>query len=442
MTQQHIDNLRAALQFSPENVMLRQLLAEALFNLAQYDDAELEYKEAIKIQSSEELKFGLSKTYYQVKKYSAAKFLLDEVLEKKPTYPPYNLLNAKICLAMDKLKDAKEQYDLAKSQDKSLTDDGFEEQLNQKIKDSGTALSNTDDFDLDALFSSDIEKPVIKFDAVGGMAQVKEEIALKVIHPIKNPEIYKAFGKPIGGGILLYGPPGCGKTLMARATAGEINANFIVVGVNDILDMWIGSSEKNLHQYFDNARQNKPCVIFFDEIDALAASRNDMRNNAGRSVINQFLAELDGIHSSNEGVLVLGATNSPWYLDAAFRRPGRFDRIIFVSPPDYTARLEILNILLKNKPTELIDYPSLAKITEEFSGADLKAVVDRAIESKIPESIRQGKVIPIGMNDLKNAVKLVSPSTKEWFSTAKNYALYSNEGGVYDDILKYLKMVK
>lgn len=443
MTQQQIDSLRAALQFSPENVPLRQMLAEAHLDLAQYEEAEQEYKEALKFQQLDDLKFGLSKTYLHLKKFSAARFLLDELLEKKPVHAPYNALNAKICFATDRLKDAKEQYDLAVGQNKSFFDKDFEDQLNIKIKESGTALTNEDDFDLsDLLSDSDIEKPSIKFDAVGGMNDVKEEIALKVIHPLNNPEIYKAFGKPIGGGILLYGPPGCGKTLIARATAGEINANFVVVGVNDILDMWIGSSEKNLHQYFENARRNKPCVIFFDEIDALAASRNDMRNNAGRSVINQFLSELDGITHSNDGVLILGATNSPWYLDNAFRRPGRFDRIVFVAPPDYEARLAVFNIFLKNKPTELVDYQTLAKMTEEFSGADIKAVVDRAIEANIPESIRQGKVIPISMNTLKNAIRAVNPSTKEWFSTAKNYALYSNESGTYDEILKYLKLKK
>ena len=136
------------------------------------------------------------------------------------------------------------------------------------------------------------------------------------------------------------------KTHLARATAGEINATFLSVGISDVLEMWLGNSERNLHQLFQQARRNKPCVLFFDEVDALAASRTDMRTSAARHMINQFLSEMDGVDSSNEGVLTLAATNAPWHVDAAFRRPGRFDRILFVPPPDQAARAAILRIHL------------------------------------------------------------------------------------------------
>src|SRR5690606_2704948 len=147
--------------------------------------------------------------------------------------------------------------------------------------------------------------------------------------------------KAIGGGILMYGPPGCGKTHLARATAGQVKASFISVGIHDVLEMWIGSSEQRLHTMFEQARRQTPCVRFFDEVDALGASRSDMRQSAGRQLINQFLSELDGVKASNEGVLILAATNAPWHLDPAFRRPGRFDRIIFAPPPDAIARSSI-----------------------------------------------------------------------------------------------------
>jgi SpoVK/Ycf46/Vps4 family AAA+-type ATPase len=212
------------------------------------------------------------------------------------------------------------------------------------------------------------------------------------------------------------------------------------VGINDVLEMWLGNSERNLHAIFERARRSKPCVLFFDEVDALAASRADMRASAGRHMINQFLAEMDGVSSNNDGVLTLAATNAPWHVDAAFRRPGRFDRILFVPPPDAPARAAILRIQLKGKPTADVDHEHIAKKTESFSGADLKAVVDSAIEAKLREAMKAGGLRPITTKDLVTAAAGIKPSTREWFATARNYALYSNQGGVYDDILKYLKM--
>jgi len=291
-----------------------------------------------------------------------------------------------------------------------------------------------------APFDAEIERPLIRFADVGGMEALKEEIRMKIIHPLTHPDLYKAYGKAIGGGILLYGPPGCGKTHLARATAGEVKAGFLAVGINEVLDMWIGQSERNLHEVFEQARANTPCVLFFDEVDALGASRSDLRHSAGRQLINQFLAELDGVQTSNEGVLILAATNAPWHLDSAFRRPGRFDRILFVPPPDAPARAAILRIQCRGKPIEPLDYDLLGRKTEHFSGADLKAVVDVAVEQKLREAMKAGALRPLTTKDLLAAAGRLRPSTKEWFSTARNYALYSNQGGLYDDILKYLKL--
>jgi len=207
-----------------------------------------------------------------------------------------------------------------------------------------------------------------------------------------------------------------------------------------VLDMWIGNSERNLHQLFAQARRNRPCVLFFDEVDALGASRTDMKTSAGRHLINQFLSELDGVKASNEGVLILGATNAPWHLDAAFRRPGRFDRILFVPPPDVPARAEVLRLLVKGKPVEDMDFEAVAKKVDGFSGADLKAVVDVTVEHKLREAMKTGTPAPIRTKDLIAAAAGLRSTTREWFATARNYALYSNQGGTYDDILKYLKL--
>lgn len=440
---QQIDSLRQALQFSPENLPLRKLLCNTLFNARRYEEAEEEYTAALGYaRNDEELKTGLANCFYQQKKYSAAQMVLDELIDDKTENAQVFLLYARVCAKTGDVQTAHEHYYNAISRDASLVDKDFEFELNKKIKESGLAVGSVVDEDEGGPGRSILEKPKIKFTEVGGLEDVKEEIALKVIYPLKNPEIYKAFGKKTGGGILMYGPPGCGKTLLARATAGEIEANFISVGISDILDMWVGNSEKNMHGLFQLARQSAPCVLFFDEIDALGANRSDMRQSSSRALINQFLEEMDGVKYSNEGILILGATNTPWYVDPGFRRPGRFDRVIFCPPPDKKARLEIITLLLSDKPTEKLDIDSIAKITEDYSGADLRAIIDIAVESKLPESLKQNRVVPIGQADIKKAVERHKPTTKEWFSTARNYALYSNESGLYDDILKYLKIKK
>jgi transitional endoplasmic reticulum ATPase len=159
-----------------------------------------------------------------------------------------------------------------------------------------------------------------------------------------------------------------------------------------------------------------------------------------RHVINQFLAEMDGVNDNNEGVLILAATNAPWSVDPAFRRPGRFDRIIFVEPPDQNAREEILRSILTEKPVEELEFQKIAKATDKFSGADLKAVVDIAIEQKLRESMSKGSIQKVNTKDILQAVKQHRPTTLEWFASARNYALYANESGLYDDILKYLNI--
>jgi SpoVK/Ycf46/Vps4 family AAA+-type ATPase len=214
------------------------------------------------------------------------------------------------------------------------------------------------------------------------------------------------------------------------------------VGLHQVLDMYIGESESKLHKIFELARKAAPSVLFFDEIDALAADRRDMRQSAGRGLINQFLAELDGAQAENDGVLVLGATNAPWHVDGAFMRPGRFDRLIFVPPPDREARAEIAGIHGRQKPLVGFDPAAIAKRTEGFSGADLRAVFDQATEAALNEAMKKGTVVPITGKMLEKAAKEVKPSTRKWFESAKNYALYANQSGFYDDVLTYLGLKK
>lgn len=442
MSQEQIDGFREALRLSPNNTPIRLMLTEALLKLQEYKEAE---SEALTLLANEphhtKAKFLLATSYYHLDKNSAALIILEELENAMIEDVQYLLLYTRSLLKDQSFGKASQYFQKAKRLDSHLQEDDIEAQL--KIPNLEADFS--EDYEDEEGGEEDspfLEKPSVNFDDVGGLENVKKEIDIKIIKPLEHAELYRQYGKKVGGGILLYGPPGCGKSHLARATAGQINAKFLSVGINQVLDMWIGQSEQNLHELFETARRNSPCVLFFDEVDALGASRSDMRQSAGRHLINQFLSEMDGVENNNDGLLILGATNAPWHLDAAFRRPGRFDRIVFVPPPDEAARESILEIKLKGKPLGDVNYKKLASATKEFSGADIEAVVDIAIEEKLTSSFETGIPEPITTKDLTKAAKKHKATTKEWFGTARNYALYSNESGLYDDILTYLKIKK
>jgi AAA+ superfamily predicted ATPase len=444
--------LREALRVSPDNIPLRRHLAELLLKLGRFEESEAAYREGLAAAPHQvDLKLGLAAAYYQQQKNSAALVIVEDLIEQRDPPAAAYVLHAKLLVRAGEPQRAAHQYREALAIDPAAADPELARELGVHSPRDHSGVDSDDDEVEGRLRQHagdmppgpqefDVERPQVTFTQVGGMDQVKEEIRMKIIMPLEHPELFEAYGKRVGGGILMYGPPGCGKTFLARATAGEVHAGFLAVGISDVLDMWIGSSEKNLHELFEQGRRNAPCVLFFDEVDALGASRADMRHTAGRHLINQFLAELDGVQSANDGVLILAATNAPWHLDNAFRRPGRFDRILFVPPPDQPARASIVKLMLAGKPSDGVDFDAIAKKTTDFSGADLKAVVDLAVESKLRDAMKSGKLEPVRTKDLTAAAGQVKPSTREWFATARNYALYSNQGGVYDDILKFLKM--
>jgi SpoVK/Ycf46/Vps4 family AAA+-type ATPase len=425
-----IEELKQAVSQSPENTYLRMLLIRKMQQYGEYKE-ELESQINMLLQydpNNKDAKELLAQIAFDKGRTSTCIIILEELDNNDVLSTNGKLTLAKAYLKEENLDRARELYEMVLLMDPDATDEDLDNAFRMRATESN---DNHDD--------SFLEKPDIKFADVGGLENVKKEIDLKIIKPLDNAELYAAYGKKIGGGILLYGPPGCGKTFLAKATAGEINAAFINVSLNDILDMWHGNSEKNLHNIFAKARQNTPCVIFFDEIDALAAKRSDMLQSAGKKVINQFLNELDGIQHNNEGLLIVGATNTPWHLDSAFRRPGRFDRIIFVPPPDNVSKIEILQLKLKDKPTENIDFKKIAKRAKNYSGADINALIDIAVESKLEEALETGLPKPITTKDLIAALNKHNASTIDWFNTAKNYATFANQSGLYDDVMKYIK---
>ncbi|NML43923.1 ATP-binding protein [Ramlibacter sp. G-1-2-2] len=360
--------------------------------------------------------------------------------------PQTLLLKARTLAELGRADDGLRAYREAVAKNAALEDHGLSAQLEGMLaiqKAGGraprvTVLANDDTREEDMARVLEPAGERVTFADIGGLDDIKEQVRRKIILPFQKPSLFQRFRQKAGGGILLYGPPGCGKTLMARATAGECQAAFHNVAIADVLDMYLGESERKLQALFQKARQSAPCVLFFDEIEALGGRRQHSREAASAKVVSQFLAEMDGFGQSNAGVLVIGATNVPWAVDSAFRRPGRFDRVQFVPPPDREARRAILAILLRERPAEPIDIDFLAANTSGFSGADLRYLVESAVEEAIDASIAQGREVPLSDQDLRSALKRVKPTTLEWLTTARNYARYANESGQYDEVLAFL----
>ena len=335
---------------------------------------------------------------------------------------------------------AKRLYEKAIDLDRSLIDEALEAELEP-----ATPLMLPNDLGPERPPPPPKAEPVsdTTFKDIGGMETLKEQIRLNILYPIQKPEIYKAYGKKIGGGILMYGPPGCGKTHIARATAGELGANFYIMGLQDILSKWVGETEKSISGLFEVARATAPAVIFIDEVDALGTKRSDIQSASIRWMVSQLLMEMDGITSRNEQVLVLGATNAPWNVDSAMRRPGRFDRILFVPPPDVAARVQILEIHCRGRKLEArLNLRDIAQKSDFFSGADLRNLVERATEKALSDALKSGNMRDVTSQDFLAALKECRASTMEWLRRSRNYVNFANQDGTYDELSKYLDQAR
>ena len=445
MDSETLESLRQALRASPENLELRQVLMRML--LAQ-GDASGAHDLLTEVQAGSlagEVRSLAAQICLEVgRAEDALEFADGEEADAQ-------MIRARALLALERLDEGLEAYEKAVATNPALEDRELRRRLGSKVRAFPTrkqedgrpwlrVISNddTDDEELDRLLHPTDER--VDFSDVGGLDGIKKQIRKRIILPFQKPSLFQRFKKRVGGGILLYGPPGCGKTLLARATAGECDATFLNVAISDILDMYIGESERKLHALFEQARQSTPAVLFFDELEGLGGKRQHTREATSAKLVSQFLAEMDGFNQNNQGVLILAATNVPWAVDPAFRRPGRFDRLLFVPPPDREARRAILSLELDQRPTETgLDLSRLARKTSGFSGADLRELVETGSDEAIEASIESGEEVPISQAHLLTALREVKPTTLEWLTTARNYARYANEGGQYDEVLRFLK---
>ena len=284
------------------------------------------------------------------------------------------------------------------------------------------------------------EKSGIRFADIAGLEAVKENIKEAIVYPFKYPEEYRYFGVKPGGGILLYGPPGCGKTMLAAAAAAECDAVFINLKVSDIKDKYVGESEKNIKEVFNVARSYDRAILFFDEIDSLAGERSASSEVHERSLVSELLAQMDGLETKDaeRKYLVLAATNRPWDVDIALRRPGRFDTTVFVPHPDFEARKKILKLNLKGKPlSSSLNLVELARKTEGYASADIVAMCQRAAKIPLRERIKEKKPRrQLTMADFEQALEGQKTVLASWYIKAVKELVGSEQLDMFSELIE------
>ncbi len=367
----------------------------------------------------------------------------DIVLKQQPAHAPSHVGRARALLALGRDGDALQCYASAASLSGFVADELLDARASKARRAEPGRLSvvqgGRPDNVVDFVNTS---RERIRFADIAGLEDLKRTVRLQIIEPFLRPGLFAKFKKRAGGGVMLYGPPGCGKTMLARAVATECRAEFMSVGISDVLNMYIGESERNLAAIFEKARHSRPCVLFFDEIDALAFARSKAQSEHTRQVVNEFLSQLDGFGADNQEVLILAATNMPWDVDSAMKRPGRFSRQVFVPPPDEAARAHIVELKLHGVPHEGVDAQAIAKATPHFSGADIEGVVETAKDFALEDHVVNNVDRSITQQDLLRAAKEARASTLDWLRTARNLVKYAGADDSYGEVERYLKAHK
>lgn len=285
-----------------------------------------------------------------------------------------------------------------------------------------------------------VEVPNVKWDDIGGLDEVKSTLREMILYPIDHPDKFEKFGMSPSRGVLFYGPPGCGKTLLAKAVASECSANFVSIKGPELLTMWFGESEANVREVFDKARAAAPCVLFFDELDSIGTQRGSSLGDgsgAGDRVMNQLLTEIDGV-GPKKNLFFIGATNRPELLDEALLRPGRLDQLIYIPLPDLGARISILTAILRKCPVaENVPIDFLAQKTAGFSGADLAELCQRAARAAIRDAIDAEEMNKKSKLELSNKKENEQNETNENDVHNKTEQQANDQQKNDDDNIKY-----
>lgn len=434
-----ISDYNKSADLDPRNPVIYNNRGDAFYRKQEFDNAILDYDKAISL-NPKYLKafYNRGLAYACQQDYEKAIEDFNKVIELNPEFAEAYHIRG---LAFDYMQDytkAIADYDKAIE----LKPD-FQEAVNHREL-AKSKMSGTVDASGQPVTSTEggqtvnaiklLQKPKISFNEVAGLDRLKELINDSIVYPLLQPELARRYGKLGGGGIMFYGPPGCGKTYVVKAAAGECKASFINAKISDIMDMYVGNTEKNLHNIFETGRKNAPCVIFFDEMEALGARRDQMQQQPYQKMaVNQLLYEMDGLEAKNEDVLVIGATNAPWDVDPALRRSGRFSKHMFVPEPDKKSREALFKLHAKNKPTKGgVRWGRLARATVGYAAADIKQLCDDAASIPWKEAFKSGKERPVEMKDFIKAIKKRKSSLPPWYESAKKQIGTQEEKSIVD----------
>lgn len=424
----------------------------SLFEESKFEEAILEYNAALGIDSKyADAYFNRALTERVTNNFDAAKKDLEMVLSLQPKSADAPLLIGDIAESANDLISARYWYEKSLANNPDYTEaknrlEHIDSLIHVDTGKQGTqqiAVKKTEEKEVieeGQIKKLNFFKSDVRFYDVIGLDKVKQYLADNVVLAIKKPELFRKYGKKLGVGLLLYGPPGVGKTHIVRAVAGEAGANVIIARVNQIVDMYTGNTEKNLHAIFEQARKNTPCIIFFDELDALGVKRGGDDAGGGNSsalrlAVNQFLVEMSGVEANPEGIYVIGATNNPWDIDPALKRSGRFGDSVYLKPPTYKDRKEMFVYFTKNKPVSNLNYSRLARATMGYSPADIERIADKAAMLPLLHEYAHNIGREYTMKDVMSILKdkdYSGSSLDEWYSMVKKDVISKTETSTVD----------